>query len=105
MLMDWYEDFQENLRKSISRSSEDISHSPDKVTGMSDKEMLDKISKAEHPSIIARYQIAMMLRLKEEISELNKSIKEFSKASYWSSWVMIILTAVIAVLTVVLLFK
>lgn len=75
------------------------------IENMSDEEIMALMLQAKNENAIANYQLAMIWKLKKGIFSLNESIKKFNKASKLSSWAMIILTVIIAILTAVLVFS
>ena len=75
-----------------------------KIEDYTDQELL-ALSLGNNAAWGDNYKMAMTIRLKDEISILNKTIKRFIQSNKISSWAMIILTGIIAVLTLVMILK
>ncbi len=50
------------------------------------------------------YKMAVSLQLKQALNNLNYNLKKFNLASKISSWIMISLTILIAILTLIIIF-
>ena len=74
------------------------------ITGKSDDALI-KNSHLGGSSQRIVSELEMTRRLKNSIDALNESVVSLDKATARYSWIMIALTAVITILTVVMLFK
>ena len=87
------EKFDENLLKNV-----------EELINCSDRELLT-LSLSKNPQWADNYQMAITIKLKKTLLNLNKDIRKLKKSMNISSWVMGIMTFFILVLTGTLVWK
>lgn len=76
----------------------------DELLNLSDREIL-ALSLGKNERHADNYQMAMTIKLKRTLLSLNKNLEKFNVASKISSWIMIILTIILAIFTAILVGK
>ena len=70
----------------------------------SDLELM-ALTLSNNPDKSDNYQMVVSIQLKNEIRTLNYNIGRLKKSMDWSSWIMVIMTFFILILTAVLVWK
>jgi hypothetical protein len=76
----------------------------DELINRPDREIM-ALSLNKNDSWAENYQMAMTIKLRSSIASLEQNIKNLKKSMDSSSQMMIILTVIIAILTVMLVFR
>ncbi len=85
--------------------NEELMDGAEELAEMSDKEIVALTLGAKNQNAIANYQMAMALKLRGSLNLLNENIQKMIKSNNFYSRVMIVLTIIIAILTLIIIFR
>ncbi|MAE50047.1 hypothetical protein CMI48_04455 [Candidatus Pacearchaeota archaeon] len=92
------------MTKLFDKVDEGLINDAQDLLGGSDVELM-ALSLGNNDKHSDNYQMAVSLQLKSALNNLNHNIKKLKKSTNWSSWIMIVLTVMILILTAVLVWK